>query len=135
MERLPFEDEISVGDVRRDWDNILPALQRIKVEQEASWRTEDIYALCIQERAFLYLFEGGFAIVGRVQDPYTLEIELHLYAVSSTRKTSCVGLMPFLNGLAKQVGATSITMETNHRMETMKTYGWQPVHTKYKRSV
>ena len=135
MSKLPFEDEILAGDVRAEWDNVLPRLLEIKERFGAHWRTEDIYAMCRNEEAFLYMFQGGFVIAGRVRNGFSLKVELHLYAVFSERKDSCMQYMPFFEGLAKEIGAESITMESSRSQEAFMRYGFTPEYTRYKRSL
>ena len=135
MTKLPFEDEIMVGDVRRDWDAIYPYLMDIKIASNAKWRCEDLYAMCVNGQAYLYLFDGGFCIAGRIQDQFTRDVELHLYALASSRKDSVKKLLPFVEGLGRQVGAVALSMESVHNQSTMMRYGWEPEYTRYRRSL
>jgi hypothetical protein len=132
---LPCEEHITVGDVRRDWDLVLPGLMVIHDTMKPAWRPEDMYALCRNGEAYLYLYDEGFAIVGRVCNTFSLEIELHVYAMYSEGRESCLKYLPFFQGLAKEVGATKITMETSHKQEAMERYGWEIEYSRYKRSV
>jgi hypothetical protein len=133
MTPLPFEDEIRVGDVRRDWERIVRGLQKVKDKGGADWRLEDIYALCRNNEAVLYLFDGGFCVCGRTQNRFTLAIELHIYALYSERKESCFKYLPYLEGLAKEVGASCLTMQSPR--DGFATCGWDIEHISYKRSL
>jgi len=133
MSKRPLEDEIRLGDVRVDWDLILPGLRVIKDGGNCDWRVEDIYTMCRNEEAYAYMFEGGFAIVQRTQNPLTLEIELHFHAVYSEMKGSCLKYIPFFEALASEVGATSLTMESDKNI--FEKYGWEVDHIRYKRSL
>lgn len=130
---LPFEDEITAGDVRVDWERILPGLLEVKENAKADWRPEDIYTMCRNQEAHLFLFDGGFVICGREQNRFTLAIELFLYVVYSNRRDSCAKFLPYFEGLARQIGATSLTMQSPRGV--FESFGWEVEQICYKRSL
>ena len=133
MTALPLEDEVFVSDVRQEWDNVLPGLLEIKNRFEPYWRPEDIYALCRNGDAYLYMFEGGFVIAGRTVNRYNLEVELHIYAMHSKLKDGCTRYLPFFEGLARQIGAKAMTMESARNGFLKR--GWEKDYIRYKRSL
>ena len=125
-----MENEVRVGDVRVDWELIRPGLEIVKEKGNAEWRLEDVYALCRNGDAFLYIVDEGFSIVRRVVNSFTLEIELFIMVSFSTGECNIKKFQPYLEDLAKEIGATSMTLQSPRR--GLERHGWEIEQINYK---
>jgi hypothetical protein len=75
---------LQLADMRAHWDTLKPDIESLREKIGASWRSEDIYAACVNETAFLYLSPEGFCIIQPVTDTFTLERYMHIWIAIST---------------------------------------------------
>jgi hypothetical protein len=104
---------VTVADIRLAWDIILPMLATVKANSAADWRPEDIYALCRNGEADLFLINhgrSGFYILQPTRCQYTLRKIVFVVAAFSSESDGIENCLPLIDQYARDHGAAYIEM-------------------------
>lgn len=123
-------------DIRTCWERIKVGLEEVKRKTNPDWRVEDVYAKCVAGDWSLFAAEGvdGFLIICRHDGEFSLVRRLFVVcAYYQGADDPFIEYGPFLNDLAKQVGARDIEFRSSRVGYQKK--GWQVGPTTYRKEV
>lgn len=126
---------LNAVDIRQCWDDIRPGLEYIKERTAAPWRPEDVYHACLAGDATLYTGPEGFMVLYEAVCKFTLDKSLHVWIAYGENGNLYDKYMPWLEDLAKAVGAKSITCDSPRRGMGKLLHGWHEEYTRYRRVV
>lgn len=124
---------LELMDIRRVWERVRPGLEQVARDMGADWRPEDIYALCVNRQASLYLAAEGFIILSKPVNEWTLEPYLFVVAAFAPDAPVQERYLEELESLARAAGAAYIECLSPRR--GFERAGWTPEHVCYRRRV
>ena len=105
------------ADIRAEWGWIKPRVDAIRDKCSKDWRTEDVYAACVYNKAQLFVGCGewehrGFFILQVELNPYTLQNSLFIWLAQGETQ----GLYPVfyseLRSIARFMNCSSIRFKS-----------------------
>lgn len=119
-------------DIRQHWIRIKPYLDQILSEYDV--QTEEVYSLCRQNKAFLFISEEGFVIL---QEEFKGDDKTLFVWIAASFDNSRQLLKSYSDELveiAKQIGAIKVAFHTK-RKGFENAEGWYMEHIRYEREV
>jgi hypothetical protein len=104
-----------VGDIRKDWDSVGPAVNRlIQDYPQLSFRSEDVYAAVVSGEAIYWKAPEGFVISTVEIDEFSGEKTLLIWLAWSHKrgKKNVLKYYPFFQKTAKEAGMEAIEVRT-----------------------
>lgn len=119
----------TLANVRQEWVWVKRGVEEILAEHpQMTYRSEDVYAACLNREALLWVAPEGFVITTEQIDEYTGRKTFFIWlAWAKNRGQSCaIKYFPFFAQIAKQNGYSNI--ETRSPVSALEDYflaeGW-----------
>ena len=131
----------TLASIRKEWDWVKQGVEEILREQpKLTYRAEDVYAACLNEEAFLWVFPEGFSINTAEKDEYSGEHIFFFWLVwvkKRGQKTVIEKYVPFFFYIAKEMGFKRIEARTNvsDLERSMLSDGWERQSATYTREI
>lgn len=97
--------------VKDAWDLVKPGLEEILADTpHLTFRPEDVYTECVEERAFLFVSPKGWAVLTREIDQFTDDATLLIWLAYAFEKRDHVWIMygDWLHKIANEAGCVYI---------------------------
>ncbi len=132
-------DEPQLANIRDHWHWVRDGIQEILEDQEQlTFRSEDVYAACVNGEAQLWVASEGFVITTGLKDEYTGTSTLLIWiAWAEERGKDCVlKYMAFFSEQASKAGYTELEVRTPKPFaQRWLDAGWELNHSVYTRRV
>lgn len=129
-----------LGNIREEWSWVKSGIEEILAEQpQLTFRSEDVYAACLNGEALLWVAPEGFVITTEEGDQFTRAKTFFVWlAWAKKRGDSCViKYYPYFAQVAKEHGFSSIEVRTPFK--TLEDYllveGWKKDTVVYTRAL
>lgn len=101
------------ADVRQEWEWVKPKVEEIREHCREDWRSEDVYAACLYNKAQLFIGTGaferlGFVVLQVVQNDSTLHNELFIWLASGEGVGLQDEFIPEIKRIAKDMQCNRI---------------------------
>lgn len=130
MERKLTTDALQFTDIRTCWEDIKPCIVSIlEADPFLSYRPEDVYSECVNEKAFLYTSKDGFVVLSLEEEEYSKEKTLLVWLGYTYKKGGHLweAHKEWFDDLARSVGCTYIGARS--RVKELSSYflqrGWE----------
>jgi len=123
-----IEDFVCV-DIRTCWEEVKPGIVEILKDRTLSYRAEDVYAACVNNKAYLYKADHSFVILTIEVDEFTNEQTLFIWLGYAYEKGTNVWAQKrdWFDQLAKSIGCRYIAAHT--KIKELESYflkeGWE----------
>jgi len=130
-----------IASIREEWDWVKPGVEEILREQpKLTYRAEDVYAACLNEEAFLWVFPEGFSINTAEKDEYSGDHIFFFWLVwvkKRGQRTVLEKYVPVFAEIAKEMGFKRIETRTNvsDLERSMLSDGWERQSATYTRDL
>ena len=125
------------SDIKTNWDQIRPCLDKLKTMGDAPWIPEDIYASCVYGESRLYIGKedpDAFFIIRIDEDKHTGKRALFMWIAWGGKNHGTMDkYLPFAEELARANHCESMRMQSPRR--GFEKTGWTPVMIDYVREV